>query len=292
MPTDTSPHRRWARARVAHWPERPARPARRAPAQPLGRAQARARGRARDPQLGLGLGPVGPVAQGQHQLPAGADEQAPADGGALDDQADHEQEPGRDPGLRPEHHVDEPGHQAQDEDGRRGPRGPVDRDREHPHDHGPGHRLREGGEPHQHHGEPDRPAPAQPQPGAADRPGDHVGGEQPARRWRGRLQPPADHQQREDRRGQEQQRVHDPVTRAPPDPGPAPPVWPSPKRSSSERTGPEGRARPWRPGTIPKSRRPLLPSAAAPSRPRPGSGSRSDGLSHHAPRSHRPELGG
>ena len=173
------------------------------------------------PQLGLGLGPVGPVAQGQHQLAAEADEQAPADGGALDDQADHEQEPGRDPGLRPEHHVDERGHQAQDEDGRRGPRGPVDRDREHPHDHGPGHRLREGGEHHQHHGEPDRPAAAQPQPGAADRAGDHVGGEQPGRRRRGRLQPPADHQQREDHRGQEQQRVHDPVARAPPGPGPA-----------------------------------------------------------------------
>ena len=171
------------------------------------------------PQVGLGLGPGRAVAQRQHELAAEVDEQAPADGGALDGQADQEQQPGGDPGLWPGHHVDEPGQQAQAEDGRRGPRWPVDRDRERRHHHRPGHHLREGRERHQHQGEPDRPAAAQPQPGAAERAGDHVGGEQPARRQRGRLQAPADHQQPEDHRDQEQQGVHDPVAR--PAPGPA-----------------------------------------------------------------------
>jgi hypothetical protein len=126
------------------------------------------------PQLGLGLGPVGPVAQGQHQL-----------------------------------------------------------------------------------------APAQSQPGAAHRPGGHVGGEQPARRWRGRLQPPADHQQREAHRGQEQQRVHDPVARAAPDPRAASVAVAVAEAFIFGAYRPRGPGSPCRPRTIPKSRRPLLPSVAA-----------------------------
>jgi hypothetical protein len=137
------------------------------------------------PQLGLGLGPDRPVAQRLHELAPEVDEQAPADGGALDGRADQEQQQGGGPGLRPEGHIDEPAHQAQAEDGSRGPRGPVDRDRQRRHHQRPGHHLREGRERHQHQGEPDRPAAAQPEPGAAERPGDHVGGEQPGRRHRG-----------------------------------------------------------------------------------------------------------
>jgi hypothetical protein len=112
------------------------------------------------PELGLGLGPLGPVAQRQHQLAPVADEQAPADGGALDDQADQEHEPGREPGLWPDRRVDERCQHAQPEDRRRGPRGPVDRDREHPHDQGPGYELREARDGDQHQRQADRPAAA------------------------------------------------------------------------------------------------------------------------------------
>ena len=169
------------------------------------------------PQMGLGLGPHRAVAQRQHELAPVVDEQAPADRGALDHDAEQEQGDGGHPGLGAHHHVDERGQDAQRVDPRRCPRGSVDRDREQRHHHGPGHRLREGREGHQRQGEPDRPAAAQPQRQAAERPGDLVEVEQPGRlHLGGRLQPICGRQQPGQHRQQEQQGVHDPVARPAP----------------------------------------------------------------------------
>jgi hypothetical protein len=93
------------------------------------------------PQLGLGLGPLGPVPQRQHQLAPVVDEQAPADGGGLDDHPDQEQDHRVDPRFGPDDHIDQRGQHAQPEHPRRGPRWPVDRDSEHRQHHGPGHEL-------------------------------------------------------------------------------------------------------------------------------------------------------
>ena len=125
------------------------------------------------PQLGLGLGPVGPVAQGQHQL-----------------------------------------------------------------------------------------APAQSQPGAAHRPGGHVGGEQPAGGGvADSSRPPITSNAK--LTAARNSRVHDPVALAAPDPRAASVAVAVAEAFIFGAYRPRGPGSPCRPRTIPKSRRPLLPSVAA-----------------------------
>jgi len=117
--------------------------------------------------------------QRQRELAPVADEQAPADRGALHGDAQQEQQEVGHPGLGAHHDVDERGEQAQREHHRGGPRRPVHHDREQPHHHRGGHQLRERRQGHQHHGQPDRPTAAPPQGGGAEGGGDRVQGEHP-----------------------------------------------------------------------------------------------------------------